>query len=78
MKTVLITMKIITKFVKRLTFGIQLLSMLLFGLPDTFNQQQVMNTISVYKVGYDNSHPMCTISHKVKAGPFQLLTISFV
>jgi hypothetical protein len=65
METLLTIIKIITKFVYCVTAGIQLLSMVLMVQPDTYNQRQVIDTVTVYKPDYGNIHPLYTISYKV-------------
>jgi len=78
MKTVLTVMKIITKFVDCITVGVQLFSILLCLQPSSHNQLQVINTVTEYKGSYDNVKPLCTSSHKVKDGLFQMPIISFL
>lgn len=77
MKTLLNIMKIITKFVYCLTVGLQLISLVLTVQPDTYNQRQVINTVTVYKTDYGNIHPLCTISHKVTTAYTKRLSYLF-
>lgn len=78
MRTLLTLMKIITKFVYCLIVGVQLMSMLMVEEPNTYNQRQVINTVTSYKGDYDNIQPSYTTPYNVKIGSYQLLIISFV
>lgn len=76
MKTILNIMQKVTKFVNCIIVGLQLISMILMVQPDTYNQRQVINTVTVYKPDYGNTHPLCTISHKVNLAYNQLPILS--
>lgn len=67
MRTLLLMMKIITKFVYCITVGVHIMSYLLIVQPSTYNQRKMINTHTVYKADYDNIQPSCTIQHEVNS-----------
>lgn len=67
MVTQLTFMLFITIFVNCITGEVQVLSMLVTVLHNTFNQLQMICIETVYKGSYDNLQPSCTNPHKVTA-----------